>query len=64
MGGKGTKTMNAGNAAAASAIDDKVKAARDVRAQKCLEKSDSLLMVGGKYSAGTRDYCQGAGSDE
>ena len=56
--------LDDGNAATARAIDDKVNAARDVRIQECLEKSDPLLMVGGEYSAGTREYCQGAGSDE
>jgi hypothetical protein len=57
-------TLGGGNATTAGAIDDKVDAARAVRVQECLEKSDPLLMVGGEYSASTREYCQGPGSDE
>ena len=53
MGGKGTKTMNAGNAAAASAIDDKVDAdaaaALTALITKCLAEN----------AGNTEEYCRG-----
>ena len=51
MGGKGTKTMNAGNAATASAIDDKVDADAAAAAAALITK---CLAEG---AGNTEEYC-------